>query len=205
MFIYNNIFKNDEQIRLFVENSERNYKNQVLKIAIEISELDHIKFLTLSGPTCSGKTTTSYILEQEFEKRGSTVKIISIDDFYRNRNDISGDEKPDYESISAIDFPIFESCVNKILKGETAMLPIYDFKDGKRMGFVPYTPVEHEIIIFEGIQAIYPEILNILIFTWLIELCYITRWTHSSIPIFIPYQSVIIIKYNIKILLTDIS
>ena len=79
MFIYNNIFENDEQIRLFVEDSERNYKNQVLKIATEISELDHIKFLTLSGPTCSGKTTTSYILEHEFEKRGSTVKIISID------------------------------------------------------------------------------------------------------------------------------
>ena len=162
MFIYNNIFENDEQIRLFVEDSERNYKNQVLKIATEISELDHIKFLTLSGPTCSGKTTTSYILEHEFEKRGSTVKIISIDDFYRNRNDISDDEKPDYESISAIDFPIFQSCVDKILKGETAMLPIYDFKDGVRKGFVPYTPVEHEIIIFEGIQAIYPEILSIL-------------------------------------------
>ena len=42
------------------------------------------------------------------------------------------------------------------------MLPIYDFKDGVRKGFVPYTPVEHEIIIFEGIQAIYPEILSIL-------------------------------------------
>jgi uridine kinase len=162
MFIYNNIFENDEQIRLFVEDSERNYKNQVLKIATEISELDHIKFLTLSGPTCSGKTTTSYILEHEFEKRGSTVKIISIDDFYRNRNDISDDEKPDYESISAIDFPIFQSCVDKILKGETAMIPIYDFKDGVRKGFVPYTPVEHEIIIFEGIQAIYPEILSTL-------------------------------------------
>jgi uridine kinase len=162
MFIYNNIFENDEQIRLFVEDSERNYKNQVLKIATEISELDHIKFLTLSGPTCSGKTTTSYILEHEFEKRGSTVKIISIDDFYRNRNDISDDEKPDYESISAIDFPIFQSCVDKILKCETAMIPIYDFKDGVRKGFVPYTPVEHEIIIFEGIQAIYPEILSTL-------------------------------------------
>ena len=104
MFVYDNIFKDDEQIRLFVADSEQNYENQVLKIANEISNSEHIKFLTLAGPTCSGKTTTSYILEHEFEKRGATVKIISIDDFYRNRNDISGDEKPDYESISAIDF-----------------------------------------------------------------------------------------------------
>ena len=162
MFVYDNIFKNDEQIRLFVENSEQNYKKQVLKIATELSELEHIKFLTLSGPSCSGKTTTSYILEHEFEKRGSTVKIISIDDFYRNRNDISDDETPDYESISAIDFSTFRSCVNQILDGKTAMLPIYDFKHGERKGFTPYTPLEHEIIIFEGIQAIYPEILSIL-------------------------------------------
>ena len=162
MFVYENIFKNDDEIRLFVEASEKNYKDQVLAIANQISDIDHIKFLTLSGPTCSGKTTTSYILEHEFEQRGMTVKIISIDDFYRNRADISGDDNPDFESISAIDFSIFKSCVTKILNGETAMLPIYDFKKGERTGFFPYTPVDHEIIIFEGIQAIYPEILSIL-------------------------------------------
>ncbi len=118
--------------------------------------------MTLAGPTCSGKTTTSYILEHEFEKRGLTVKIISIDDFYRDRWDISDDEIPDYESISAIDFPIFEDCVNKILKKQTLMLPTFDFKQGIRSQWTPYTPLEHEIVIFEGIQAIYPEILATL-------------------------------------------
>ena len=162
MFVYNNIFKNDNEIQNFISKSEQKYKNQVLKIANEIATIPHIKILTLSGPTCSGKTTTSYILEHEIEKRGMTVKIISIDDFYRNRADILEDEKPDYESISAIDFSIFQSCVEKILEGKTAMLPIYDFIDGQRKGFVPYLPSDHEIIIFEGIQAIYPEILSML-------------------------------------------
>ena len=162
MFIYNNIFKKDIEIQAFVRESEQKYKDQVLKIANEISSIDHIKILTLAGPTCSGKTTTSYILEHEIEKRGMTVKIISIDDFYRNRATISSFEKPDFESISAIDFPVFQSCVDKILNGETAMLPIYDFVKGERIGFSPYFPSDHEIIIFEGIQAIYPEILEIL-------------------------------------------
>ena len=162
MFVYDNIFKNDDEIRSFIENAETNYKNQVLKIANDISNFDHIQFLTLAGPSCAGKTTTSYILEHEFESRGMTVKIISIDDFYRDRSDISDDETPDYESISAIDFAIFEDCVNKIKNGETAMLPIFDFKIGGRKGFVPYTPAENEIVIFEGIQAIYPEIIATL-------------------------------------------
>lgn len=159
MFVYDNIFEKDDEIRSFVFEAEQKYKNQVLEIAHEIASFDHIKILTLAGPTCSGKTTTSYILEHEIEKRGMTVKIISIDDFYRNRADISDDENPDYESISAIDFSVFQECVDKILKGETAMLPIYDFVDGQRKSFVPYQYTENEIIIFEGIQAIYPEIL----------------------------------------------
>jgi uridine kinase len=162
MFVYDNIFKNDEEMTAFILEAEEKYKNQVLKIANEIAGIRHIRFLTLAGPTCSGKTTTSYILEHEFEKRGITVKIISIDDFYRDRSDISDDEMPDYESISAIDFPIFEDCVNKILKGQTAMLPTFDFKEGIRSKYTPYTPSEHEIVIFEGIQAIYPEILATL-------------------------------------------
>ena len=162
MFVYDNVFKNENDIRRFVCEAEEKYRNQVLKIAEEIIKIDHIKFLTLSGPTCSGKTTTSYILEKEFENRGMTIKIISIDDFYRDRSDISDDEIPDYESISAIDFPVFENCVSQILNREVAMLPIFDFKDGTRKGFIPYKPSEHEIIIFEGIQAIYPEILATL-------------------------------------------
>ena len=92
MFVYDNVFKNENDIRRFVCEAEEKYRNQVLKIAEEIIKIDHIKFLTLSGPTCSGKTTTSYILEKEFENRGMTVKIISIDDFYRDRSDISDDE-----------------------------------------------------------------------------------------------------------------
>lgn len=162
MFVYDHIFRSDEEIRSFVYEAENRYKNQVLSIAKQISEIEDLKFLTLAGPSCSGKTTTSYILEEELKKHDITIKIISIDDFYRDRADISDDEKPDYESISAIDFSVFAECVKKILKGETAMLPRFDFKTGKRESVSPYIPASHEIVIFEGIQAIYPEIIATL-------------------------------------------
>ena len=162
MFVYDNIFKNDDEIRAFVLSAEEHYKKQVLDIADNVAKSDTIRFLTLAGPTCSGKTTSSYILEQEFEKRGISTKIISIDDFYRSRYDIADVEEPDYESITAIDLALFKECVDKILAGETAMLPVYDFVEGVRSKYVPHTPSAHEIIIFEGIQAIYPEILATL-------------------------------------------
>ena len=48
-------------------------------------------------------------------------------------------------------------------------------------------------------------ILRIRIGLRITKLHYVTRRSYSSISISTPYQSVIIIKYNIKILLTDIS
>ena len=78
MFVYDNIFKNDDDIRTFIHDAETHYKKQVLDIADDVAKHDNIRFLTLAGPTCSGKTTSSYILEQEFEKRGISTKIISI-------------------------------------------------------------------------------------------------------------------------------
>lgn len=162
MFVYNKKFQNEKDILAFVYEAEENYKDQVLTIARKISEIENLRFLTLAGPSCSGKTTTSYILEEELKAHDITVKIVSIDDFYRDRADISDDEKPDYESISAIDFPIFAECVDKILKGETALLPKFDFKSGSRVEMNPYFPSSHEIVVFEGIQAIYPEILATL-------------------------------------------
>ena len=162
MFVYNNVFQNENEIREFVIRAEEHYKKQVLDIADDIAEQDNIRFLTLAGPTCSGKTTSSYILEQEFENKGISTKIISIDDFYRSRYDIADDEKPDYESITAIDLLLFKECVDKILKGKTAQLPVYDFVTGAREKYIPYEPKTNEIIVFEGIQAIYPEIVALL-------------------------------------------
>lgn len=162
MFVYDNKFQNEKDILAFINKAEDNYKNQVLDIAKKISKIDNLKFLTLAGPSCSGKTTTSYILEEELKMHDITVKIVSIDDFYRDRADISDDEKPDYESISAIDFPVFVECVENILNGKTAMLPKFDFKSGCRVEMNPYVSAPHEIVVFEGIQAIYPEIIATL-------------------------------------------
>ena len=59
MFVYNNVFQNENEIREFVIRAEEHYKKQVLDIADDIAEQDNIRFLTLAGPTCSGKTTSS--------------------------------------------------------------------------------------------------------------------------------------------------
>ena len=142
-----------------VARSEKAYKDGVIATVKRISE-DRPRFIMISGPTCSGKTTTSHIVASEFKKLGISARIISIDDFFHSR-DYVNEHKVDIESIDAVDMEYFSGCVNKISCLEEVKLPMFDFVSGERVGYVPYTPKENDIVMFEGIQALYPEVLAV--------------------------------------------
>ncbi|MGN1096193.1 MAG: uridine kinase [Eubacteriales bacterium] len=164
MVVYNRKFENDGDIRDFIEAREADFRSQVETVASLIAADKNIKIITLSGPSCAGKTTSSHILERELEEKyGMDSKIISIDDFFKDRDDIAKQEKPDYESILSIDFEYFKECVNNILSGNDTYLPRFDFTSGKRDDdYELYRPHKNGVVVFEGIQAMYPEITAIL-------------------------------------------
>lgn len=164
MIIYNKLFHNTNEMKDFVSLRENKFKSQTETIADLIAENENIKIITLSGPSCAGKTTSSYILQNTLEKRyGIDSKIISIDNFFKNREHLFKQKNPDFESIDAIDFEYFKLCVNNILNGKKTELPIYNFITGEREAVYDlYTPHKNGVIIFEGIQAMYPEITAIL-------------------------------------------
>lgn len=157
MIKYEKFFNNEVEMRDFVFLCENNYKTQIIDIAKKISSDKNIKFIMLSGPSCSGKTTTASILFKELAKYGKQAEVVSIDDFYRNR--IKDEPKPDFESAAAIDLEYFGKCVAELTSGREAQLPTFDFNTETRSGYHPHILAENEIIVFEGIQAMYPEIL----------------------------------------------
>lgn len=158
MINYEKFFNNETEMKDFVLLCENNYKAQIIDIAEKISSDKNIKFIMLSGPSCSGKTTTADILFKELEKNGKQAEVVSIDDFYRNR--IKDESKPDFESAAAIDLEYFGKCVAELTGGREAQLPVFDFNTETRKGYRPHRLAENEIIVFEGIQAMYPEILS---------------------------------------------
>lgn len=164
MVVYDKIFENQEAMKKFIAEREQIYCSQVETIAKLIAEDENIKIITLCGPSCAGKTTSSYILEKTLESiSGIDLKIISIDDFFKNRNEVENQENPDYETIASIDFDYFKVCVNNILQGKETKLPKFDFVTGNRKEeYDVYIPHKKGIVVFEGIQAMYPEITAIL-------------------------------------------
>ena len=62
--------------------SENIYQKQMLQITKSIINNRKTKFVLVAGPSSSGKTTTSHILQQDLLKVGICAKVISLDNFF---------------------------------------------------------------------------------------------------------------------------
>ncbi len=148
----------------FVMECEHDFEAR-LDEAVEKVLKANARILLLSGPTCSGKTTTANKLITELEACGKKITIISIDDFFYERDDgrvVKDDAKIDYDSINVIDLPLLSDCIKHARVGNTIRVPIFDFITQKRAGYNEHIIEANEIIIFEGIQAVYPEIVSLI-------------------------------------------
>lgn len=144
----------------YIKSCEEDFEEYISAAVREILSRENLKAVTLSGPTCSGKTTTAGKLTREIERAGRHAKVISIDDFYRDS--LRFEKEPDLESVSAIDLEYFLRCAENLSAGRAARLPSFDLSRGVRASAAEYIPSENDIYIFEGIQAMYPEVVECL-------------------------------------------
>ena len=160
------IFNSEQDIVNLIEQSEQNFKKQIHEAVETVLANDDAKFVTLTGPSASGKTTSSTMIVKELAERGKRVKLISIDDFYRDRHTLIDEAKAegrevDYESAKALNFAAFSDFVNAVLAGKEASLLHYDFDSGFSQSNGSVDPNDYDIFMFEGIQGLYPEILSL--------------------------------------------
>ncbi|MGI6020610.1 MAG: nucleoside kinase [Lachnospiraceae bacterium] len=126
-------------------------------IAEMIANSPECKFVMIAGPSSSGKTTFSHRLSVHLMAQGFTPHQISLDDFYVNREDTPLDENGeyDYECLEALDIELFNEDMRKLLEGEEVILPIYNFKTGKReFRNRPMKLIKNDILVIEGIHGL---------------------------------------------------
>ena len=119
--------------------------------------------ILLSGPTCSGKTTTANKIINTFHEAGKDVTVISIDDFFHERVDarqVNVGEKIDYDSVDVLDLELLRDCIKNAKAGNNIKVPIFDFVSQSRVGYNAHYITEDEVVLFEGIQAVYPEVVS---------------------------------------------
>ncbi len=178
----------------FVRLCEDEFNKRITAAIDTVFDNDHHKVIALSGPTCSGKTTTAAMLTERIIREGQNAVVMSIDDFFHDRSDrnnVTG-ESPDYDSVNAIDLDYLGEFTKDLLAGKTVRVPQYSFVDTARVGYREYSPRENDIYIFEGIQAVYPEVT--LLFGGNYESIFI------SVADDIEYRDAVLTKHEIRLM-----
>ena len=156
-----NIVLNDEcDVINLVEQCEKEFEEK-LDMASKSIVNSGINNILLSGPTCAGKTTTAQKIISDFHEAGKKVTVISIDDFFLDRieqREVSHDKKIDYDSVDVLDLPLLAECIKNAKPGNIIKVPRFDFITQSRTHYVEHLIEEDEVLIYEGIQAVYPEI-----------------------------------------------
>jgi len=163
MVVVNQTIRSYADAAEFVRACETEFENRLDEIVHSIVYDCHPECITLSGPTCAGKTTTANKLTAEIAASGKKAVVLSIDDFFHERMEEKlVDGNVDFDSVAAIDLDMFAACVADIMEERPTVLPRFDFITGRRKTPVPYTHNADDIILFEGIQAVYPEVVSLL-------------------------------------------
>ncbi|MBD5221691.1 MAG: nucleoside kinase [Bacteroidales bacterium] len=121
------------------------------------------RIVLIAGPSSSGKTTSTKRLGIELMTNLIVPKMISLDDYFIDREhtprDASGDY--DYESLYALDLERLNSDLSRLLAGEEINLPTYSFQLGQRIEkHRPLRLEDNEVLLIEGIHGLNPELTS---------------------------------------------
>ena len=148
----------NNRIKEFIQLNEINHNQELDKISKYIEKnIEKIKLICIAGPSSSGKTTTSKKLSLYLKSKGINPFVISLDNYFKNRENTPKDENGEYlfDSIDAIDINLFNKDLVKLLNKEEVKLPEYNFITGEREYKKPSVSLkDRDILIIEGIHTL---------------------------------------------------
>lgn len=111
--------------------------------------------LAIGGGTGAGKTTVAAEIADAVE---AEVTMISLDNYYRDRSDLSFEERTaiNYDHPDAFEWPRMVEDLDALRRGDPIRMPQYDFeRHARKEETVEVEPTA--VIILEGIYALYDD------------------------------------------------
>ena len=141
----------------FIQANEILYNQNLENVALKVINEKSIKSIFISGPSSSGKTTTSKKLAMYLHAMGKEAVVISTDDYFLERVDTP--KKPDgtyeFESVEALDVKLFNKQMKDLLDGKAVTMPTFNFVTGeKEYKKAPIKLEKNQILVVEGLHAI---------------------------------------------------
>lgn len=157
----NEIIANRE-IGDFIKIAEALHEKKIASVADHIAERrNEIKWVTIAGPSSSGKTTFAKRLAVQLRVNGLQPVTISVDNYFVNRDHTPVDEhgKPDFEDIETVDLALLNDHLRRLDAGEEVELPTFNFEKGCREFRGEKLRIEpDQIALVEGIHGLNPRL-----------------------------------------------
>ncbi|MGV8025535.1 MAG: ATP cone domain-containing protein [Anaerolineaceae bacterium] len=158
---YNQRIRNGD-IHDIIRDSEIFYEEDI-KIAARmiLERRDMVKIVLITGPSSSGKTTTTIKLGNILQQNNIKLVTLNVDHYFFNLEDHPKDEfgDYDYETPQALDLELISSHLVDLIDGKEVRIPHYDFKIGKRQ--LNHTPMKlnaNEVILIDSLHGLYPAL-----------------------------------------------
>lgn len=143
--------------------AEALHERQLASIARAIANRQPaVRLVAVSGPTSAGKTTFAKRLALQVMAQGIYPVIISLDDYFVNREDTPRDPSGafDFEALEAVDVALFQADMRRLMAGEEVMMPRYNFRTGQREQGSPLSIGRDHVILVEGIHGLNPRLTD---------------------------------------------
>ena len=121
---------------------------------------DNIRMMWVSGPSSSGKTTTTVKLTERLQKQGLKFLMLNLDDYFwaliEHPSDWINDRN--FETPEALDIQLLNRHLKELLDGRTIENPVYSFKEGRRVSAKPVKLEKGQILLLDCLHGFYPPI-----------------------------------------------
>lgn len=143
--------------------SEIEQNSRLFEIVNNIRERKETRVILIAGPSSAGKTTTAKKLSLYLRSLGINTHFISLDDYFLNKEDTPKNEDGDYdfESVRALNIPLFNQQLVQLLNNEEVLLPQYNFYTGKSEFKDRRLKLnKKDILIVEGLHALNDDLTS---------------------------------------------
>jgi uridine kinase len=142
--------------------AEALHEAHISRIAADIvARGDQVRVILIAGPSSSGKTTFSKRLAVQLLASGKRPYPVALDDYFldRDKTPLDAHGERDFESLHALDVPLINEHLLRLMHGGEVELPHYSFLTGTRQAGPSVQLGPHDLVIVEGIHGLNPALV----------------------------------------------
>jgi uridine kinase len=153
-----------KSLGLLVEDSLASYEQSLDdaagKILTRLNAGSALRMIWITGPSCSGKTTTTVKLTKRLSRHGLRFLTLNLDDYFwalvEHPTDWINDRN--YETPEAMDIQLLNQHLRDLLEGATIQKPVFNFKEGRRLASKPVRLEKDQILLLDCLHGLYPPL-----------------------------------------------